>query len=151
MALVRSARSRTWEADSSPETYSVVRSLEAVAREAPSLGAELQFLTPAGFRSIPMPTYPEIRLSLTTPAAIASRIEAAAPDHIHIATEGPLGMLARRYCLSHGLPFTTSYHTKFPEYLSARLPVPESLSYALLRRDEECVVTADSPSSCVGA
>lgn len=117
-----------------PQVNGVVRSLEAVAREAPALGAELQFLTPAGFRSLPMPTYPEIRLSLTTPAAIAERIEAAAPDHIHIATEGPLGLLARRYCLSNGLPFTTSYHTKFPEYLSARLPVPESLSYALLRR-----------------
>lgn len=117
-----------------PQVNGVVRSLEAVAREAPALGAELQFLTPAGFRSLPMPTYPEIRLSLTTPATIAARIEAAAPDHIHIATEGPLGLLARRYCLSHGLPFTTSYHTKFPEYLSARLPVPESLSYALLRR-----------------
>lgn len=117
-----------------PQVNGVVRSLEAVAREAPALGAELQFLTPAGFRSLPMPTYPEIRLSLATPAAIACRIEVAAPDHIHIATEGPLGLLARRYCLSHGLPFTTSYHTKFPEYLSARLPVPERLSYALLRR-----------------
>lgn len=117
-----------------PQVNGVVRSLEAVAREAPMLGAELQFLTPAGFRSIPMPTYPEIRLSLTTPATVAARIEAVAPDHIHIATEGPLGLLARRYCLSNGLPFTTSYHTKFPEYLSARLPVPERLSYALLRR-----------------
>lgn len=117
-----------------PQVNGVVRSLDAVAREAPALGAELQFLTPAGFRSIPMPTYPEIRLSLVTPATIAARIEDAAPDHIHIATEGPLGLLARRYCLMNSLPFTTSYHTKFPEYLSARLPVPERLSYALLRR-----------------
>jgi glycosyltransferase involved in cell wall biosynthesis len=117
-----------------PQVNGVVRSLDAVAREAPALGAELRFLTPEGLRSIAMPTYPEIRLSLVSPATIAERIEAQRPHHIHIATEGPIGLLARRYCLKSGLAFTTSYHTKFPEYLAARLPVPERISYALLRR-----------------
>ncbi len=117
-----------------PQVNGVVRSLDAVAREAPALGVELQFLTPEGYRSFALPTYPEIRMSLVTPGAISRRIVELAPDHIHIATEGPLGLLARRHCLKTGLPFTTSYHTKFPEYVAARLPVPERLSYAMLRR-----------------
>lgn len=117
-----------------PQVNGVVRSLDAVAREAPNFGAELQFLTPDGYRSFGLPTYPEIRMSLVSPGAISKRIGALAPDHLHIATEGPIGLLARRHCLRHGLGFTTSYHTKFPEYLAARLPVPERLSYAMLRR-----------------
>lgn len=117
-----------------PQVNGVVRSLDAVAREAPALGAELQFLTPDGYRSFALPTYPEIRMSLVSPGAISRRIAALAPDHIHVATEGPIGLLARRHCLKHGIGFTTSYHTKFPEYVAARLPVPERLSYAMLRR-----------------
>ncbi|MCZ8376811.1 MAG: glycosyltransferase family 1 protein [Beijerinckiaceae bacterium] len=116
-----------------PQVNGVVRSLDAVAREAPALGAELCFLTPEGYRGFRMPTYPEIRLSVVSPGEIARRIEAEAPDHLHIATEGPIGLLARRHCLKRNLPFTTSYHTKFPEYVAARLPVPETLSYAMLR------------------
>jgi glycosyltransferase involved in cell wall biosynthesis len=117
-----------------PQVNGVVRSLEAVAREAPGLGAEIVFLTPAGFHSLPLPTYPDIRLSLCTPAMVGERIGQFAPDYLHIATEGPIGWSARRHCLRLGVPFTTSYHTRFPEYLSARLPVPESASYALLRQ-----------------
>lgn len=117
-----------------PQVNGVVRSLDAMAREAPALGADIRFLTPEGLAGIPMPTYPDIRLSLVTPATIRRRIEAEAPDHLHIATEGPIGLLARREALRRGMPFTTSYHTKFPEYLAARLPVPERLSYAWLRR-----------------
>ena len=81
-----------------------------------------------------MPSYPDIRLALATPGRIAARIAAFKPDHIHIATEGPLGILARRYCLSRGRAFTTSYHTRFPEYIRDRVPVPEAWSYAWLRR-----------------
>lgn len=117
-----------------PQVNGVVRSLEAVAREARDLGAELQFLTPQGYRTLPMPTYPDIRLSIVSPQEISRRIAEAAPDHVHIATEGPIGLLARRDCLRRQVPFTTSYHTKFPEYVAARLPVPERVSYALLRR-----------------
>jgi glycosyltransferase involved in cell wall biosynthesis len=75
-----------------------------------------------------------MRLALPAAGAIARRIEAAAPDAIHIATEGPIGMMARRYCVKRGLPFTTSYMTRFPEYISARVPVPRSWTYAVLRR-----------------
>ncbi|MFT4097982.1 MAG: glycosyltransferase family 1 protein [Rhodoblastus sp.] len=117
-----------------PQVNGVVHSLEAVAREAAKLGAEIRFCTPEGFRTIAMPGYREIRLALAPPRAVAERIDAAGADHVHIATEGPLGLLARHVCLSRGLPFTTSYHTRFPEYLYARTRLPERWSYAALRR-----------------
>ena len=117
-----------------PQVNGVVRSLEQIAAAAPELGAELLFLTPQPFRSLPMPGYGEIRLALASPGAVARAIEESGAEHIHIATEGPLGWLARRHCLKAGRGFTTSYHTRFPEYVSARAPVPESWSYALLRR-----------------
>ena len=75
------------------------------------------FLTPAGFRSVPMPTYPEIRLALTTPWEVRRQIEAIGADHVHVVTEGPLGLMARWARIKDRLPFTTSYHTRFPEYL----------------------------------
>ncbi len=117
-----------------PQVNGVVRTLEALAQEAPRHGAEITFLTPQGFRSMPMPTYPEIRLALATPSEIARAIESARPNAIHIATEGPIGALVRHYCLHHGISFTTCYHTRYPEYLAARFPVPLWASYPLLRR-----------------
>lgn len=91
------------------------------------------FVTPDRFRSIPCPTYPEIRLALRPGRRLARLIEAAQPCAIHIATEGPLGWAARRYCLKRRVPFTTAYHTKFPEYIQARFRVPLPLSYAVMR------------------
>ena len=120
----------TWH----PQVNGVVRSLEALARAALDLGANVQFLTPQGFRSFRMPTYPEIRLAATTTTNVAHRIEALSVNHVHIATEGPLGIAARRYCLKKNLCFTTSYHTKFPEYVSARTFIPKSWVYRFLRR-----------------
>lgn len=117
-----------------PQVNGVVRSLEHVAAEAPALGADLVFLTPNDFITLPLPGYAEIRLALATPAAVAEAIDRLDPDCVHIATEGPIGLATRRVCLSRGRPFTTSYHTRFPEYLRARLPVPLGLSYAFLRR-----------------
>jgi glycosyltransferase involved in cell wall biosynthesis len=117
-----------------PQVNGVVRTLERLAENLPAVGAHAEFLTPQGFRSVPLPTYPDIRLALTTPWEIRKRIAAANADHVHIVTEGPLGTLARRARMKEGQPFTTSYHTRFPEYLSARLPVPEALTYAWLRR-----------------
>jgi glycosyltransferase involved in cell wall biosynthesis len=117
-----------------PQINGVVRSLENVAREAPALGAEIVFLTPDMFRTLPMPSYPEIRLALASTAAVRRRIALVAPDFVHIATEGPVGLAVRRVCLADGISFTTSYHTRFPEYLAARLPVPIGWSYAALRR-----------------
>jgi glycosyltransferase involved in cell wall biosynthesis len=117
-----------------PQVNGVVRTLERVAEEVRLLGHNVLFLTPDLFRTVPMPSYPEIRLSVTLPGAVGERIAAFDPDHLHIATEGPLGQAARRTALNRGWSFTTSYHTKFPEYLRARLPIPESFTYWLLRR-----------------
>ncbi len=91
-------------------------------------------VTPDRFRTMACPTYPEIRLALRPGRRMAAMIEAAQPCAIHIATEGPLGWAARRYCVHHDLPFTTAYHTRFPEYIQARFRVPLPLSYAVMRR-----------------
>lgn len=116
-----------------PQLNGVVRTYERIGAELLAMGHEVEFFTHNGFRTVPLPTYPEIRLALLTPRAARRRIETCAPDHIHIATEGPIGLAVRRHCISRGLPFTTSYHTRFPEYLSARFPVPLSWGYALER------------------
>lgn len=118
-----------WE----PQVNGVVRTLQSLAESARGLGATVDFLTPERFSSVPLPTYPGLRVAVPGAREIARRIEQAAPDAIHIATEGTIGYMARRYCLQRGLPFTTSYTTRFPEYISARAPVPESWSYAVLR------------------
>lgn len=119
-----------------PQINGVVRSLERLAEELERRDMVVEFLTPQCFRTLPCPTYPEIRLSLTHGWEIRRRIEAARPDYIHIATEGPLGLMARRASLDIRTPgFTTSYHTRFPEYVAARLPIiPVGFSYRLLRR-----------------
>lgn len=117
-----------------PQINGVVRSLTEIGKQASTFGFQVEYLTPEGFPSIAMPGYPEIRLALAAPSQIAERIEKIAPDFIHVATEGPLGILARRYCMKHSRKFTTSYHTRFPEYLSARLPVPSWPLAALMRR-----------------
>ena len=117
-----------------PQVNGVVRSLEQTAKAAQAQGVEFVFLSPAGFASLPLPSYGEIRLALATPGQIARQIDAAGADFIHIATEGPIGFFTRQACLRRGRVFTTSYHTRFPEYISARVPLPESWSYAALRR-----------------
>lgn len=116
-----------------PQVNGVVHTLERLSETLKGQGVETEFLTPNIFRTLPLPTYPDIRLALTTPRHVARLIAETKADHIHIVTEGPLGMMARRYCRANGRPFTTSYHTRFPEYLSARLPVPESWAYGWLR------------------
>ncbi len=117
-----------------PQVNGVVRVLDRLTRDTPAFGLEISVLSHEGFRTLPLPSYPEIRLALCTPGEIARRIEAARPDFVHIATEGPVGMMARRWCIAKGQGFTTSFHTRFPEYLAARLPVPTSVTYAWLRR-----------------
>jgi glycosyltransferase involved in cell wall biosynthesis len=116
-----------------PQVNGVVRSLENVVREAPRFGVEIEMITPVTFRTVPLPTYREVRIALTRPGVIAARIEEVQPDYIHIATEGPLGICARIACLRSGRPFTTSYHTRFPEYLAARRIAPAALTYMLMR------------------
>jgi glycosyltransferase involved in cell wall biosynthesis len=117
-----------------PQVNGVVRTLTLMAENAKALGAEVGFLTPESFRTFSMPGYRGLRVAMPSPAKIARLIADARPDSIHIATEGPIGLLVRRYCRKKGVPFTTSFHTRFPEYISARLPVPESLVWRALRR-----------------
>jgi glycosyltransferase involved in cell wall biosynthesis len=97
------------------------------------MGHEVEVISPDQFKTVPMPTYPEIRLALGAYEEIRERFRAFEPDGIHIATEGPIGMAARRICIEWKLPFTTSYHTKYPEYVAARFPVPLSMGYAFMR------------------
>src|SRR5258706_14777545 len=116
-----------------PQVNGVVRTLAMMAEAAKTFGVDVSFLTPQSFRTFALPSYRDLRVALPYPSKIAQLIAEARPDTIHIATEGPIGLLARRHCRQHGLPFTTSFHTRFPEYISARLPVPESWIWAALR------------------
>jgi glycosyltransferase involved in cell wall biosynthesis len=116
-----------------PQLNGVVRTLAMMAEAAKGFGVEVSFVTPQSFRTFALPSYRDVRLALPGPATIARLIEAARPDSIHIATEGPIGLLVRRYCRRNQLPFTTSFHTRFPEYISARLPIPEKWIWAALR------------------
>ena len=116
-----------------PQVNGVVRTLTMMARAAQAFGNDVSFLTPQSFRTFAMPSYPDLRVALPGAAKIARLIAEARPDSIHIATEGPIGLAVRRYCRRRGLPFTTSFHTRFPEYISARLPIPESWIWSALR------------------
>jgi glycosyltransferase involved in cell wall biosynthesis len=116
-----------------PQVNGVVQTLTSVAQSLERMGVEVRFLTPEGIPSIPLPTYPDIRLALPSARAISRKIDAVEPDIIHIATEGPIGHLVRRHCLKRRRGFTTSFHTRFADYAAARLPIPRSLSWSWLR------------------
>ena len=117
-----------------PQINGVVRTIEAVVRLLQAEGDQIEVFGPDRFRTVPCPTYPEIRLSLFAAARLAHMLTLFAPEAIHIVTEGPLGWAARGFCLRHGIPFTTAYHTRFPEYVHARMRLPLAWSHALLRR-----------------
>jgi glycosyltransferase involved in cell wall biosynthesis len=117
-----------------PQVNGVVRTLKMTQRELERMGHTVQIMSPQGFRSMPCPTYPEISLALTTPKQVAHHIDGIAPDCLHIATEGPLGWLARGVAMKRGWRFTTAYHSRFPEYVHARMRLPVNWSYSLLRR-----------------
>lgn len=116
-----------------PQVNGVVRTYQRLADEVRALGAQITFLTPADFRSFPCPGYRSIRLAFPNRRRARKLIEAARADFIHVATEGPVGLMARSFCLDGGRPFTTSYHTKFPEYASALLSIPPTWCFALMR------------------
>ncbi|GAB5470494.1 MAG: glycosyltransferase family 1 protein [Rhodospirillales bacterium] len=116
-----------------PQINGVVRTLNRVREELEGLGHQVAVVSPSDFKTFPCPTYPEIRLALRPAAGLRRLLEAAEPQAIHLPTEGPLGLAARRYCLKRGLPFTTSYHTRFPEYVAARGPVPLGWGYRFMR------------------
>jgi glycosyltransferase involved in cell wall biosynthesis len=116
-----------------PQVNGVVRTLTSLSRAAAKLGADIEFLTPDGFPSMAVPTYQSLRVAFPNRREIARRIEAAAPEAIHVATEGPVGWSVRGYCRRNALAFTTSYTTRFPEYISVRTGIPADVGYAVLR------------------
>ncbi|OYW94311.1 MAG: hypothetical protein B7Z13_04950, partial [Caulobacterales bacterium 32-67-6] len=118
-----------WE----PQVNGVVRTLTRVVRELRDLGHQVEVISPDQFKTLPLPTYPEIKVAIGAYEPVQERFKAFEPEAIHIATEGPIGLAARRICVEWKLPFTTSYHTRFPEYVSARLPLPLSVGYTYMR------------------
>jgi len=117
-----------------PQVNGVVRTLEMLGKDLRALGHEVRYATPEGRFTLPLPTYPEIRLAIFPRKDLERQIREFAPDAIHIATEGTLGMSARAICLRYGIPYTTSFHTRFPEYVNARFPfIPQSAVYRWLK------------------
>lgn len=117
-----------------PQVNGVVTTFRQTSQHLEELGHELTRISPEQFRTVPCPGYAEIRLAMVPGRRVARILERAKPDAVHIATEGPLGIAARRWCMDHDFPFASSYHTRFPEYLRLRAPIPLALSYAVLRR-----------------
>ncbi len=118
----------------SPQVNGVVRTLEILGKDLAALGHTVRTITPLGRRTFPLPTYPEIRLAFFQRRAMTREIREFAPDAVHIATEGSLGLTARRICLKHGIAFTTAFHTRFAEYVHARFRmVPEGVIWRWLR------------------
>jgi glycosyltransferase involved in cell wall biosynthesis len=116
-----------------PQVNGVVVSLERLTAEFRGLGHDVRIFSPDLFSTVPCPGYAEIRLSIMPGRKLARLIDAYAPDTLHVATEGPLGLAARRYCLARGRPFSTSFHTRFPDYVRARIGLPAAAGYAALR------------------
>jgi glycosyltransferase involved in cell wall biosynthesis len=116
-----------------PQVNGVVRTLRTMSQELRAMGKTVEVLGPQRFRTMPMPGYKEIRLALSPDGKLKRIINEFKPDALHVATEGPLGMAARRYARKRGIPFTTAFHTRFAEYLKARTGIPEFVSYAWLR------------------
>lgn len=136
-----------------PQVNGVVRTIEATNRELVKAGHTAKVIGPGDFAAFPCPGYPEIRLSLLPYGRLADlmdeQIETEPSVAIHVATEGPLGHAARRYCRSRGLPFTTAYHTRFPQYLHAMFRVPEAWTYAFLRRFHNAASVVMAPTRTV--
>ena len=118
-----------WE----PQVNGVVRTLTRVVAELREMGHTVEVISPDQFKTFPLPTYPEIKVAIGVYEPVQERFKAFEPEAIHIATEGPIGLAARRICVEWKLPFTTSYHTRFPEYVSARLPLPLAAGYAYMK------------------
>lgn len=116
-----------------PQINGVVNTLARTREQLEKLGHTVPVISPQGFRTVPMPSYPEIRLALFAGRRVHARLDELKPDAVHIATEGPLGLAARRWCLRNRFPFTTSFHTQFPEYVWLRTRIPLGLSYRLMR------------------
>jgi glycosyltransferase involved in cell wall biosynthesis len=117
-----------------PQVNGVVTTLSQVVDALRWRGDDVQLFTPSEHPTVGLPTYSEIRLAVAPYRRLAEGLSVFAPDAIHIATEGPLGHAARRFCRRRGLPFTTAYHTRYPQYVRLRAPIPQATTYAWLRR-----------------
>jgi glycosyltransferase involved in cell wall biosynthesis len=133
-----------WE----PQVNGVVRTLQSVRRVLEAQGHSVMVVSPDLFYSLPCPTYPEIRLAITRTASVGAMLEKFRPNAIHLATEGPLCVAARRWCLRNGMPFTTAYHTQFPDYVSARSGVPAEWIWRYIRwfHEPSQAILASTPS-----
>jgi glycosyltransferase involved in cell wall biosynthesis len=118
---------------SRPQINGVVTTLEHTKTELENLGHEVIMIEPSLFATIPCPSYSEIRLAYNAFWHLPRLINEIDPDSIHIATEGPIGAAARLYCALKQIPYSTSYHTKFPEYVRKRWPIPLWVTYGYLR------------------
>jgi len=116
-----------------PQVNGVVNTILRTNEQLEKLGHTVHVISPQDFRTVPLPTYPEIRLALFPGRRVRAMLDALSPDAVHIATEGPLGLAARAWCLKNRFPFTTAFHTQFPEYVWLRARVPLALSYRLMR------------------
>lgn len=128
-----------------PQVNGVVTTLTRTVECLTDMGHDVLVVGPDRFHSVPMPTYPEIRLAVMPYAKLSHIISDFSPDAIHVSTEGPLGRAARRYCLRHNRLFTTSFHTRFPDYVRARLPIPERWCWQFLlnfHADASCMLVA---------
>jgi glycosyltransferase involved in cell wall biosynthesis len=117
-----------------PQVNGVVRALSTTVDHLQRRGHEVEVIEPSAFRTLPCPTYPEIRLALGCKGAIGRILDGHDPDAVHIATEGPIGWAARRWCVKRGRRFTTSFHTRFPDYVSVRSGIPAEWIWAVMRR-----------------
>lgn len=117
-----------------PQVNGVVRTLEETVSRLEARGHEILPITPDQFASLPMPFYREIRLALAPQRAIARRLDRFGPDIVHIATEGPIGWATRRWCLKHGVPFTSAFHTRFPDYVAVRTGLSAERFWPLMQR-----------------
>ena len=116
-----------------PQMNGVVRTLTTTCDILRASGHRVDVISPDQYPSVPCPTYPEIRLALTLPGSVGRKLAELQPDAVHIATEGPLGLSARRYCLAKAVPFTTAYHTQFPDYVSRRTYLPPDAFWPYIR------------------
>ncbi|MGC6512262.1 MAG: glycosyltransferase family 4 protein [Parvibaculales bacterium] len=116
-----------------PQINGVVRTLDTTRRTLEAMGHEVEVLSAEGMTTFPLPTYPDIRVALFPGKHVRACIDRFAPDHLHISTEGPLGIAARNYAVKRGYRFTTAFHTRFPEYVKARTALPLSVTYKFLR------------------
>lgn len=116
-----------------PQVNGVVNTIVRTNEQLEKLGHKTHVISPQDFRTVPLPTYPEIRLALFPGRRVRAMLDALNPDAVHIATEGPLGLAARAWCLENRFPFTTAFHTQFPEYLWLRTRIPLAISYRLMR------------------